>query len=396
MSKRKYDINGWYEVKNNPLSKVGVFPYTGAMIDPNGEFGLDPDKIYNVMRPKDELSDPETIESFKLVPWINEHIMLGKKNEGLTPAEEKGINGVIGENVFFDDKDQTLKGNVKIFAESLKDDIEKGKRELSLGYRCKYEKKSGVFNGQSYDFVQKCIRGNHMASVYEGRMGSEVAVLDGNLLTFTIDSKEFRKMAMTPEEMEKVLLELMGTVTSLTEKIDGLSLAVEDACGIKSTKDAEPKEPAKDAEPTESEKDAEPKEPAKDAEPKEPKKDSEGMDSLILSNKELLEQVKDLTATVDSLKKDGTKTIMSEISKRNSLAKKVSFHVGTFDYSEMTLKEVAEYAADKLGLKCEKGTELATLNGFLHDRNFVANALDSKLTGEKMNGLDDYINGKNN
>jgi len=123
ISKRKPDINGWYEVKENPLSKVGVFPYTGAMIDPNGEFGLDPDKVYNVMRPQEELEDPETIESFKLVPWIDEHVMLGEKKDGLTPAEEKGISGVIGENVFFDYKDQMLKGNVKVFAEGLKDDI---------------------------------------------------------------------------------------------------------------------------------------------------------------------------------------------------------------------------------------------------------------------------------
>lgn len=380
MTDRKYDINGWYEVKGNPLSKVGVFPYTGSMIDPNGEFGLDPNKIYNVMRPKEELSDSETIESFKLVPWIDEHVMLGEKKDGLTPAEEKGISGVIGENVFFDDNDQTLKGNVKVFAEGLKDDIEKGKKELSLGYRCKYEKENGVFNGQGYDFVQKCIRGNHMASVDEGRMGSEVAVLDGNLLTFTIDSKEFEKMAMTPEEMESALSKLVETVMSLSEKVEGLlSSKVEDM-----------EDPEKKAEDEE----AAAKKKAEDMEDPE-KKESKAMDSLKSDNKILQKTVKDLISTVDGLKKNGMKSLLKVISKRDILAGQLSRHIGTFDHSEMTLDEVAVYGAEKLELKCEKGSELAALGGFLHNRNpsTVGHGLDSKTSDQDMDGLDDYIKG---
>ena len=30
--KREYDANNWFEVKNNPLSKEGVFHYRGAQI----------------------------------------------------------------------------------------------------------------------------------------------------------------------------------------------------------------------------------------------------------------------------------------------------------------------------------------------------------------------------
>jgi hypothetical protein len=370
MTDRKIDINGWYEVKENPLSKVGVFPYTGAMIDPRGEFGLDPKKIYNVMRPQEELEDPETIESFKLVPWIDGHVMLGEKKDGLTPAEEKGISGVIGENVFFDEKDQMLKGNVKVFAEGLKDEIENGKKELSLGYRCKYEKKDGIFNGQDYDFVQKCIRGNHMASVDEGRMGSEVAVLDGNLLTFTIDSKEFEKMPMTAEEMEEAISKVVETVMSLSEKVEGLvSSKTEDADPEKKTEDADPEKKTEDME-----------------DPK--KKDSEAMDSLNAT-------IKDLTATVDSMQKNGVKTYMGEISKRNTLAESLSQHIGTFDHAEMTLADVAVYGAEKLELKCEKGSELATVNGFLHNRqpSTAGHGLDSSTAGHGMDGLDDYIKG---
>jgi len=31
-SKRVKDFNGWYEIKENPLTKVGVFPYLGSKL----------------------------------------------------------------------------------------------------------------------------------------------------------------------------------------------------------------------------------------------------------------------------------------------------------------------------------------------------------------------------
>ncbi|UPS61655.1 DUF2213 domain-containing protein [Providencia rettgeri] len=85
MTKRTYDNNGWLEVTDNPISKVGVFDYLGA------EIGAPvPDKIYRVLRPPEELASEATINSFKLTPFIIEHEMLGKH---ATPAEKKGIQG---------------------------------------------------------------------------------------------------------------------------------------------------------------------------------------------------------------------------------------------------------------------------------------------------------------
>ena len=52
-SAREHDINGWAEIKGNPISKVGVFPYSGQQIAPD----LEPDKIYNVFRSEKELNN---------------------------------------------------------------------------------------------------------------------------------------------------------------------------------------------------------------------------------------------------------------------------------------------------------------------------------------------------
>ena len=191
-SKRELDINGWTLIKDNPISKVGVFEYSGAQISPE----LEPDKIYKVYRPESELSNDECIESFKLVPWINEHVMLGNDaDSGLTPAEEKGVEGVIGEEVHF--KDGYLLGNIKVFSKNLSELINDGKIELSIGYRCEYDIQSGSFNGVRYDAVQKNIRGNHIALVEEGRSGPDVAVLDH--FKFTFDAAEL-KMADANKE----------------------------------------------------------------------------------------------------------------------------------------------------------------------------------------------------
>lgn len=183
-SAREDDVNGWTEIKGNPISKVGVFPYSGSQINSD----LEPDKIYMVFRSEQELNNPETIKSFKLLPWTDDHTMLGSEGEGLTPAERKGIHGVIGEDVYFEDG--YLKGNLKVFSDKLANLIDSGKKELSIGYRCLYDMSPGMYNGEKYDFIQREIRGNHLALVDEGRSGHDVSVLDH--FKFTFDSGDLK------------------------------------------------------------------------------------------------------------------------------------------------------------------------------------------------------------
>ena len=91
-----------------------------------------------------------------------------------------------------------------------------------------------------------------------------------------------------------------------------------------------------------------------DKEKKEPKKDDEGKKSEDGCGKD---EEKD-----EEAKK---KEIVKEFAKKEKLAKEVEDTLGTFDHSEMTELEVAQYACDKLELRAEKGQELATLKGYL-------------------------------
>jgi len=350
-SSRVVDTNGWFEVKDNPLSRVGVFPYSGAQIG-----APEPDKIYQVYRPEEELSDPECLESFKLLPWIDDHEMLGSEREGLTPAESKGIHGVIGEAVKF--AGGILSANIKVFSDSMAKLIESGKRELSCGYRCRYEPQTGIFQGQPFEYVQREIRGNHLALVDEGRMGKQVAVLDH--LIFTIDAKEALNMEPITEkttDAEPVTLEsLAAMVGAMAEQLGKVTAFME---ALKPKEEAEHGSLDEEAP---AEVDAASVVDAECATVDEEGKPAEGMDSA-----KVIASMKKQIARLEAGLKNGMDSgaVMRDISARDELASRLSVLVGTFDHAKMTKNDVDAYGVKKLGLTCEKGQEGATLAGYL-------------------------------
>jgi len=395
-SNRVEDINGWYEIKDNPLSKVGVYPYLGSSIDFDGSMNLDPDAVYSVYRPANELSSPDCIDSFKLIPWVNEHDMLGDE-EGTIAAENKGIEGVIGEDVFFDSEEGILKGNIKVFSENLKKIIDGGKDELSCGYRCTYELSSGVFDGDKYDIIQRNMRGNHLASVGQGRMGPEVSVLDDNksLFRFTIDSKDFvmtkdKDVGMEDEQEEKKVMSL----DDIFERIKPLMKAMSDFMEVASGRDL----PQEDEEVTvEIEGD---EEEAEDAGGNGPSKVAASRD--LVDNKSAMDRIvkenKILKDSVESLKKSALDNAVINLGKKNDVAERLSQFVGSFDHSEMTIKEVAKYGVDKLSIPCEEGYEAYALDGYLYNRE-ASTVAHSVLQGghkseESLSVVDKYLRGE--
>lgn len=407
-SNRKFDINGWFEVEGNPISKVGVYQYSGKFIHPD----LEPDTLYNVYRPAEELADPECIESFKLLPWGDNHpkALLGTDGYSVS-AEEMGIEGVIGEKVFFDSDAGMLRGNIKCFSKRHADLIKDGKSELSAGYRCQYEQSEGTFSGTPYQFVQRKIRGNHLSSVDEGRMGPEVSVLDG--MMFTIDNKEFKQMKKIfkirkllndmlqyaadasenpeTEEKEKGEIEqfngLMKKVKPLVEELSDLPTIM-----AKTEMEEETEEdPSTDllskvvedcAKDEDEDGDDDDDKGGTGEDEDEDKDDDDKGGEGAMDGKAVAKIVNDILDK--RLPKPApamdAKEMMKEVAERDRLAKSLSSFIGVFDHSEMTVQEVAEYGVKKLSLPCEKGTERAVLSGYLHGRPTPAPAtgFDSK------------------
>jgi len=376
-SARITDGNGWIEIKDNPISKAGVFPYLGKSIDAS----FDPEKTYMVLRPEEELSNEECIESFKLIPWIDEHVMLGPSESGMLPPEMKGIEGVIGENVYFDKSTGRLRANIKVFSDNMDDLISRGKRELSAGYRCRYEISSGIWNGQHYDAIQRNIRGNHLALVKEGRMGPDVAVLD----SFTFDAKD----AVTMDKETKDALDALAKSVS-----DGFKGMDEKVCEMdKRVKDAlEDLDPAADKRGKDSkgkDETEEEKKEAKDAEEKEKEEkkaeDRKAMDAAIKSAMDAA-----LAPIQETLK------ALSEVAKVTTSAQDARNHgelvgkLAAFGYAvdgadTMALPALREAAVAKIGLTVAKGTEQVALDSFFHGRtpavDEVGFAFDSRSSG---------------
>jgi hypothetical protein len=384
MSARQEDpVNGWIIIKDNPLSKVGVFEYSGKQISDK----LEPNKIYKVFRPPEELSDPETIESFKTIPWTNDHprTLFNLQTDGHSSAEGKEIKGVTTDNIRFDGK--YLRGDIKVFTRDLAEEIQSGKKELSIGYNCIPKFETGVYNGERYDVVQREIRGNHLALVDEGRAGPDVAVLDHRMMTF--DTREINHVDLENNKTDDAkTCDAEGegsaiTLESLNQRVNEIAEAVKKLAeaGMAKVGDEDKTTEKKDSD----EKPAE-KEETKDAE--EDKK-APAMDAKL----------KQLETEIAILKNNGIKTLLNEVSQRDQLSKKLSTHIGVFDHADKTLAEVAEYGVKKLNLTAEKGQEIAVLNGFFaaHDRHVnharAANTstMDSKSADDSVAA---YINGE--
>lgn len=366
MSARQTDLNGFVTIKGNPISKVGIFEYSGSQLGLEGD---DASRVFNVYRPAEELSDPECLASFQLLPFINDHVMLGSEDDGMTPPERKGVEGYIGEEVYFDPP--YLRGTLRIVSESLKSAIGSGKVELSPGYRCVYEMTPGVYNGKQYDAVQRKIRGNHLALVDEGRTGPDVAVLD--TMTFTVDSATLKEAFMADE---KNPVEAKATDMDDTQKAEIRALLIEVLAelGIKG--------PATDEKPATEEKakDEEIIVPAASAEgevekkAEEAKGDADEVIAVVEELKDRIDEIQEAAVGMDA-------RFFAAVADRDSLAERLSNFVGAFDSKTMTPKQVAEYGIKKLGIPCTKGSERIALDAWLHgrtpERHKVAVAQDS-------------------
>ena len=378
------DENGYITIPNNPISKSGVFQYLGKSISNE----LEPETVYNVWRPEEELNNPETIESFKLTPWIPEHVMLGA---GFTAAETVGVQGVTGETVEF--VGDTLYSKLKLFGEDLKKLIKAGLKELSCGFRCQWIIQSGVTpQGEPYDVIQRQIRGNHLASVENARMGSDVRVAMDRAV-FALDSIDFNPKP-NGENME--LKELVTAVKTLTTAMDEMSkdMKSKDMKMDKMSKDMEDikKDKAEDMEMSKGEmmkavkdggmyKEDMTDEQMKSAYDKMMKaKDeekSEAMDSAIA---ELRAEVKTLKSTA----MDGN-AVMKAFAEKQDLAAKASQIVGAFDHADLDAQGVAKYALTKMGVACDSGSELAMFKGVLAARKTPSFTVDH---GNALDGAD--------
>lgn len=178
---RTIDVDGRLHISKSHISKACVNPYYGREIPGAASLGLDPDKIYYLLRHPEELA--KAAPTFARLPILAKHVPISADS---IPTEL--IVGAIGSDVEFNFP--YLDADLCFWtSESIAGIETKQVRELSCAYRYVPIMVPGVYEGQSYDGVMTDIIGNHLAQVESGRAGSDV---------FAADSKpEIKEMKMT-------------------------------------------------------------------------------------------------------------------------------------------------------------------------------------------------------
>lgn len=187
---KEVDVNGFWTVRHNPLSKVGVYDYLSQGVSDT----IPANQMVKVYRSAETLRNAAAAWNNK--PVILNHEMLG---EGFSDVDSRPAQGVIT-NVEFDETDGVLYGDITIWSEELKDAIKGGTKDISLGYRCTYTKESGVFDGQVYTWTQTEMEPNHVAVVESGRCGHGVRVYDAKDAKCTMDSVDILGAEFTQEQ----------------------------------------------------------------------------------------------------------------------------------------------------------------------------------------------------
>lgn len=392
--KKIEDENGFWLIKDNPMTKVGVFPYLGRQISPE----LEPNTIYQVLRPKEELTHPDTLKSLELIPLLNDHEMVGKD---FTPVEKKGSHGTTGQNVKVNG--DLVTNDLKLLTEQIKNDVESGKKDLSMGYRCRYELTPGEYKGQHYDAIQRDIRYNHIALVDEGRMGSDVRVMDSSI---TFDSlKDILQNKENKMDKRQLIREVMAIAAKPNEdfqggeeeKIDTITKKLEELAYNPSERGANDENPKADDEDEgvevkikENREDEDPKSTCDEDEDKRKlideiggilkgKVDEELWRTIIGKAEKLAYNDSESGANDEdpnSKKDDEEKPVSMDsaikyIAKRDNLVSRLKPVIGdNIKYPSMTIKEVVKYACDKLSIP----NSIDSLEGYLQGVSTTSNA----------------------
>lgn len=401
-STRRKDANGFLHVGLSPITKEQVVDYFGIEIPDWKARGLEPTKKYRGYRPADEIQ--KGAETFNGLPLLLDH----HPESAEKPQKDYRV-GSLGTDAEW--KNPYLFNTLTITDKAAIDAVENGDyRQISCAYRYTPDFTPGEFSGNPYDFVMRDIQGNHVALVQKGRAGPDVIVADSepNAEAIMANEETIEKVEVKAAEaigqMASVIAGLhetnptTGEIVDMTADEDKNAAIDRIIASIAQYVPAEQAEALKGAlndlaysKPTGDEGSADPV----NAEP-DPVLDAMNKCGLDAENPDFRkafaegikygetkekEEPKKLDSEHES---EGAKAAMdsaaifAEMAERNALAEAASKFIGTFAFDSMTTKDVAVYAAKKLGLAVDDNQAVTALKAYMHNRPVTqAFAMDS-------------------
>lgn len=236
-SARTKDSNGYMHVAVSNLTKEQVVPYMGNSIPGYKELGLEPDKVYQIYRPAEEIE--KAVETFNGLPLMLDHWDMDADN---IPKDK--VVGSLGTDAKWE-KPYLTNSLIVTDSNAIKAIEDGSYSELSASYACDIDMTGGIFDGKAYDGVMRNIKGNHVALVPEGRAGHDVKVADSameggekkmgwqeklkELLFDIITNKEAMKDIMNENEKMETTQEVTPAQATDVEPVDEVADEVREA-----------------------------------------------------------------------------------------------------------------------------------------------------------------------
>jgi hypothetical protein len=157
-----------YMVADAKIARTGIQQYSGA------EMGRPDLSVVRVFRPEAEVFHADALASMAHRP-----ITVNHPTEAVTAANWKRHSvGQTGGDVARDG--DYVRVPLVLMDQKAIDAVKGGKRQLSVGYSAEIDWTAGqTADGQSYDAVQRTVRGNHLAIVDQARAGPACRIGDG-------------------------------------------------------------------------------------------------------------------------------------------------------------------------------------------------------------------------
>lgn len=172
-SARTVDKFGRMFISMSNISKATVNPYRGSEIPGCAALGLDPDRVYLLLRDPEELK--KAADTFNNIPLLDRHIPVTAE----APSQQFVV-GSTGTDARFDEP--FLRNSLVVWTATAIAGINTNQqRELSCAYSYDADMTPGVYEGKPYDGIMRNIKGNHVALVEVGRAGPDVVVGDSKL-----------------------------------------------------------------------------------------------------------------------------------------------------------------------------------------------------------------------
>lgn len=223
-----------YLVTDARIARTGIYTYAGS------EVGKPEMATVRVYRSEGEVFAADAMASFAHKPITNDHPKEGVTADNWRREAVGYCDGQVARDGGF------VRVPMMITDAAAIADIQAGKTELSAGYVADFAFEAGTApDGQTYDAVQRNIRGNHVAIVSKGRAGPDCRVGDGakpqgdiimpTLKIITVDGLPIE----TTDAGEAAINKLGGQIAALTTSRDAAATQVGTLTATVSTKDGE-------------------------------------------------------------------------------------------------------------------------------------------------------------